>query len=85
MQTHYLKTWPEYFEEVWSGKKTFEVRKDDRGFRVGDRLVLFEWNPEAESSTGRTVDVTITYILRGGQFGIENGHCVMAFEHLLIP
>ena len=33
---HELKCWPEYFEAVISGAKTFEVRKNDRDFAVRD-------------------------------------------------
>ena len=31
--THKLKTWPSYFQRVWTGEKTFEVRLDDRGYQ----------------------------------------------------
>jgi len=40
MSKHFLKTWAEYFEAVKSGNKTFEVRVNDRDFKVGDILVL---------------------------------------------
>lgn len=43
---HDLKTWPTYFERLLDGSKTFEVRKDDRGYQAGDRLILREWDPE---------------------------------------
>lgn len=43
---HHLRTWPVYFERVADGSKTFEVRKDDRGYQTGDVLVLHEWSPE---------------------------------------
>jgi hypothetical protein len=46
MTTHELKTWPVYFERLLSGEKTFEIRKDDRGFQAGDELVLQEFDPE---------------------------------------
>lgn len=42
---HELKTWPCYFEHVTSGNKTFEIRKNDRGFQSGDTVVLREWDP----------------------------------------
>lgn len=44
--THKLKIWPQYFCHVADGSKTFEVRKNDRGFQPGDIVILQEWNPE---------------------------------------
>lgn len=41
---HELKTWPGYFEDVISGRKTFEVRVFDRPYRFGDTLKLREWD-----------------------------------------
>ena len=42
-KTHELKIYPKYFEAILDGKKTFEIRKNDRYFHVGDRIVLKEW------------------------------------------
>lgn len=64
---HELKTWPEYFESVLKGEKTFEYRVDDRGFNVGDILTLKEWNPDTKQYTGRTLIKEVTYILRGSE------------------
>lgn len=75
-KVHPLKTWPEFFEVV-GRSKTFEVRKNDRDFKVGDILWLQEWS-EKEGYTGRDRKFTITYLLEGGQFGIEKGYCVMS-------
>lgn len=47
---HELKTWPVYFQRVWKGEKTFEVRLDDRGYQKGDTVVLREWDPKATCS-----------------------------------
>lgn len=41
---HDLKTDPVYFERVFNGEKTFEVRKDDRGYQSGDTLILREFD-----------------------------------------
>jgi ASC-1-like (ASCH) protein len=43
---HRLKTWPEYFEALLSGKKTFEIRKNDRDYQVNDLLLLQKYNHE---------------------------------------
>jgi hypothetical protein len=40
MKEHELKTDPQVFDDVVGGRKTFEIRKDDRGFEVGDSLKL---------------------------------------------
>lgn len=43
---HDLKTDPAYFQRLVDGTKTFEVRKDDRGYQPGDTLVLREWSEQ---------------------------------------
>ena len=59
--THKLKTLPEYFEAVLSGKKTFEIRENtDRDFRCGDKIILQEH--AGDSFIGREMAATITYI-----------------------
>ena len=84
---HELKTWSKYFDEVFMGRKTFEVRKNDRDFKVGDIITLIEgdlWGDYPEGNrwfpTGRKLSRRITAILHGGQFGIEEGYCVMAIQ-----
>lgn len=38
MKHHSLKIKPKYLDDLMSGKKTFEVRLNDRDYQVGDRL-----------------------------------------------
>jgi hypothetical protein len=79
---HELKTWPEYYRDVTLGIKNFEVRKTDRLFCIGDKLVLKEFDPDT-GYTGRSCEREITYILHGGQFGIEIGYCVMGLKRAI--
>ena len=80
-QTHELKTWPEYYEAVRKGKKTFEVRKHDRNFKIGDWLWLACYNPKTKQYESRgLICCKITYMVTGGQFGIEEGYCVLGIE-----
>ncbi|WP_422698913.1 DUF3850 domain-containing protein [Enterococcus durans] len=79
--THELKILPEYFEAVVSGRKQFEIRKNDRDYKVGDQLILRECRTyiqqdlhglfkAAYSYTGNSYKAMITYITdymqRGG-------------------
>jgi len=79
-QTHRLKTWPEYFNAVVDGTKTFEVRKNDRNYQIGDMLVLKEFDPQKQTFTLRITYRVICYVLPGGQFGIETGYCVLGLR-----
>lgn len=45
MTEHVLKCWPEFFDAIKRGDKTFELRRNDRGFQRGDVLVLRKWSP----------------------------------------
>ena len=74
---HKLKTWTPIWEHVNEGRKTFEVRKNDRGYCIGDILQLDEWDPITESYTGRKCFRQVNYILSGGTFGVSVGYCVM--------
>lgn len=49
MQEHELKTWPTPFGAMWRGEKLYELRRDDREYKVGDGLRLQEWTPIHES------------------------------------
>lgn len=75
--THYVKTWPEFYQEVKSGRKGFEVRKNNRDFREGDTIVLQEWDKDTEQYSGDESTFDISYVLYGPGFGIEKGYCVM--------
>lgn len=77
---HELKTWPQYFGPVNDGLKTFEFRLNDRNFKVGDGLVLREYEPyPAERYTGRECFVEVTYIAHAAP-GLPSGYCLMAIR-----
>jgi hypothetical protein len=61
-KVHDLKTWPEYFQAVRRGDKTFEIRKNDREYEVGDILRLREWEPRKEDYTGEMIYAYVSYI-----------------------
>lgn len=80
---HELKTWPEFFACLLTGEKTFELRKDDRGFRVGHTLWLREWSPKSREYSGRELRYRVTYVLSG--IGLDPGMVVMGIAPLSPP
>lgn len=72
---HKLKIQPEYFNEVCTGNKSFEIRKNDRNFQVGDTLLLQEFNSETQTYTGRVAERMVSYITNYAQ---QNDYVVMA-------
>jgi len=80
MTTHELKSWPQTFWDVATRKKTFELRRRDRNFAVGDTLHLREWDPTTQVYSGRETFKRITFILAGGQFGVDPAYCVLGID-----
>lgn len=73
------KILPEYFDAVCSGAKTFELRKDDSDYEVGDILILREW--DNEKYTGNVIAREITYILREcKEYGLSDGFCILGLQ-----
>ncbi len=80
---HEMKTWPQYFRPMWYGKKTFELRKDDRDFAVGDILYLLEWSPKSGEFTGRSIRARVDFILRNAEsLGLQLGYCVLSLSDM---
>lgn len=74
------KILPEYFEAVDKRIKTFELRKDDSDYQVGDILKLNEW--DGEKYTGRSLSKQITYVLRDcPEYGLQPGYCILAIQN----
>ncbi len=70
---HDLKIWPQFFQPVAEGTKTFEVRENDRGYQPGDIVTLREYDPELcnggrgvlvpRGYTGKDLTFKIGYVL----------------------
>lgn len=61
-KVHELKIMPQYYEPVLRKVKTFEIRKNDRNFAVGDEILLKEYDPEKKEYTGRQLRQEICFI-----------------------
>lgn len=80
--THELKCWPSYFAAIRSGSKSFEIRRNDREFAVGDTIVLREFSPADASYTGQAETRLITFLLSEEEFGVVHGFVVIGFGAL---
>jgi len=77
---HHLKTWPKFFKALDLGFKRYELRRDDRDFRVGDTLVLEEWDPKTKKYTYKYCYRSILYIMRDFP-GLKKGYCLMSLGY----
>ena len=78
------KVWPEYFEKVISGEKNFELRLADWQCRVGDVLVLREWEPKIKEYTGRQIEKEVGYVLKTKDFKIFSKEDVEKYGYQVI-
>jgi hypothetical protein len=79
--THELKTIEPYFLQLHLGVKDFELRKFDRDYKVGDTLILKQYNAVKRTFTGQSVIREIKYILTDAtQFGLMDGYCILGLK-----
>lgn len=77
MKTVKKKILPEYFRAVRDREKNFELREDEDDIRVGDLLILQEWDGVY---TGNYVRRYVKYVLRDASgFGLDPGHCIIGW------
>lgn len=74
-KVHQIRLGESFFEDACSNIKSFELRKNDRGYKKGDILELMEFADGR--NTGRMVRKLVTYILED-YTGLEDGFCIMA-------
>lgn len=96
MRQHRLKCWPQLFEPLQAETKTFELRFNDRAFKVGDELLIEEFvpvTPEKQGHyTGRSVRRQILYILPANETafdidsrGLREGWVILALGAMPWP
>lgn len=82
---HVLKSDPVPFRSIKTGVKTFEVRKNDRNFKVDDILIFQEYEPDnywnigeiGKGYTGDSCERRISFILENG-YGVKKDFVVMS-------
>ena len=81
---HKKKVWPEYFQKILEGKKTYELRLADWECNEGDILVLQEWNPETKEYTGREIEKEVTYVGKTKNFTFWSKEDVEKYGYQII-
>lgn len=82
MIVHDLKVYPQFWEAVKNGSKPFEVRRNDRNFKVGDVVRLRHYDPKSGViDRSNEVCYPISYILHHEDFpiGVPVGFVVLGF------
>lgn len=66
MTTHRLKVLIKYADAIMIGAKTFEVRKNDRGYEVGDKIVF-----DVVTNEGYSIGEAARHPLNGATYRID--------------
>lgn len=76
-KVHEIKIAHEYFDDVALERKTFELRKNNRDYKVGDELHMIEY--ENGEQTGRELAADIIYMIEDYS-GLEEGYCILGID-----
>ena len=79
MVEHKLKTINPFFQNVWNGEKTFEIRFNDRDFKSGDILALMEYDLRTKTYLNRIINCRVTYLLSDHRY-VKEGFVVMGIK-----
>jgi uncharacterized protein YqfB (UPF0267 family) len=89
MTTHKVKSWTYLFEAALSGQKTHDLRRiSDRDYKVGDIMILQEFDQTKGIYTGRELPVEITYITSNNtpcalsSNGLDRDVCVLSIRKI---
>lgn len=79
---HELKIQENYYNEVLKGDKTFELRKNDRDYQVGDYVVF---NIIKDGAVYPTNEIyKITYVLKDVEkYGLDKEYCIFSIKRLI--
>lgn len=76
---HHVKLGETFFEDVKTGRKSFELRKNDRGYKQGDMIVFYEYKDG--KYTPNLIKKKIVYVLQDFT-GLEEGFCILGLGEL---
>lgn len=77
MRTHQLKIKYEFAQLHFQRKKDWELRKDDRDFRIGDTIIF------SVIEFGFMYTCTITNIFRDTEYGLKEGYVILSIKNVM--
>ena len=93
MKLHELKILHKYLVDVDLGKKTFELRKNDRDYQVGDLIRFIDIREDDSTANKNQIEPNIdentlyriTYVLKDVEkYGLDKDYCILAIKKLNI-
>lgn len=84
---HELKVYPHFWPRLLSGEKPFEVRRNDRNFKVGELCRFREFDPKSGARSVKWLDKRISYILQHEDMpvGLKPGYVVLGLAEVEEP
>lgn len=88
MAIHDVKSWPKFFSQIIAGRRHHELRLNDRKYKVGDVLRLFEFDPDVQRVTGRMYQVVITSITSASEAcavsaeALHPDYCILSIDKI---
>lgn len=76
---HKLKLAKMFFNDMQTGRKPFDLQKNDREYQLGDVIEYREM--DNGEPTGRVIEKEITYILEGFA-GLKEDYCILALADI---
>lgn len=81
---HVVRSWSMFFRDIITGERTADIRLRDREYRVGDEMLLQEYDPVEETYTGREQLVKITYIQGGKSNPCAISHLALDDKYVVL-
>lgn len=79
---HFVKIYEMYADDVLNGRKTFEVRKNDRDYREGDKIIFTVVDNMGENEVPHALTgivYEITYVIED-VLGLQEGYAVLGIR-----
>ena len=93
MKLHELKILHEYLIDITLGRKTCELRKNDRDYQVGDLIRFIDIREDDSAANKNQIEPNIdentlyriTYVLKDVEkYGLDKDYCILAIKKLEI-